>query len=164
MGSDGLHTFCRLPSLCCLDSSPRYHRWECDAVHRVREGNGPSVRSARSWARPGPGATVCDATSVGGDGEPVGFQKSAYTADPGARCARPAGMIASRVVAAALPDLPQAVEPAVVARSLVGVSLKDVELLVLRHEVMVLRRHRLVTPRTICAGRDCCIEGRRRSA
>jgi hypothetical protein len=47
--------------------------------------------------------------------------RSRLCADLGARCARSAGMIAIRVAAAALPDLPQAVEPAVVARSLVGV-------------------------------------------
>jgi hypothetical protein len=35
-----------------------------------------------------------------------GFLKSACAADLGARCARPAGMIVNRVVAAALPDLP----------------------------------------------------------
>jgi hypothetical protein len=48
------------------------------------------------------------------------------------------GMIVSRVVASPLLDLPAAAEPAVVTRPLVGS--KDVELLVLRHEVTVLRR------------------------
>jgi hypothetical protein len=48
------------------------------------------------------------------------------------------GMIRRYDAAPAVFDLPAAAEPAVTARPLVGV--KDVELLVLRHEVAVLRR------------------------
>jgi hypothetical protein len=68
----------------------------------------------------------------------AGFQKSARAADRGDRRARLVGMIVLRVVASALSCLSQAAEPAVVARSLVGST--NIELLVLPHEVTVLRR------------------------
>jgi putative transposase len=47
-------------------------------------------------------------------------------------------MIVCRVVASTLPGLPPTAEPAVVARSLS--ASKNIELLVLRHEITVLRR------------------------
>ena len=52
----------------------------------------------------------------------VGCQKSACTFDLGDRDVRPQGMIVCRVVASALPGLPPASEPDVVARPHVGVQ------------------------------------------
>jgi transposase len=69
---------------------------------------------------------------------PVGFQKSACAVDLGDQCGWLAGMIVRRVVAPAVLILSSAAEPAVVAGPLV--ASKDIELLVLRHEVAVLRR------------------------
>ena len=43
----------------------------------------------------------------------MGFQKSVCVSDLGDRCARPSGMIVSRVVASPLLDLSAAAEPAV---------------------------------------------------
>ena len=52
----------------------------------------------------------------------AGFQKSARVADPADWRAWLAGMIVRRVTASSLPCLPPAAEPAVVARSLLGVQ------------------------------------------
>jgi hypothetical protein len=69
---------------------------------------------------------------------PVGFQKSACTTDLGVRWLAIRGMIVCRVVASALLGLPRLLNLLLLlGRSSAS---KDVELLVLRHEVAVLRR------------------------
>jgi hypothetical protein len=68
----------------------------------------------------------------------VGFQKSACASELGDQCARPSGMIRRCVTAPSVFDLPEAADLLLLlGRSSAS---KDVELLVLRQEVAVLRR------------------------